>query len=384
MSAIDNARTFVSTILSRYDTLCHPGTAKIRDIFNPGTEEGLKDKGLKESSLEYYSERFDNPPLIEDSDPPQKMTHPQLNEEVITLYKTTATNLSTLFVLAGILDPPSQDPNRKKIQSHIIELLVQDHLASKKDYVLDPKVSVVSDISSWLLRWAGKPEPRPQFADGRRHFYGQIFLEVYSRSSDRHKGKIVALLKDFQPQLDSGTFQFQRVVFKIERVFNSIITNRNVKFGLSIALGIGSYFAINKVIALSGVFFNSPTFAQISSGAVSYTPALIVQISNGFSRIVGHETCTRLYGYFKQGVSLVVPKLMMNYVFKFVLRVQDICYQGAFGPSARVQVAIAESLSGKDPQEAEELLDGGMKAYQIWMHLVEQGPQKGLFEDAVI
>ncbi len=63
--------------------------------------------------------------------------------------------------------------------------------------------------------------------------------------------------------------------------------------------------------------------------------------------------------------------------------VQAICYERAFGPSARVQVAIAESLKKcKDPKVKQELLEEGMKAYQIWMYLVEQGPQKGLFEAA--
>jgi hypothetical protein len=388
MSAVNNARLFVNTIVSRYDTLCHPGTAKIPDIFNPGLDEGLK-----EESLDYFSERFSTPPAVVESDPPQPMTIAQLNEEVAILYKTTAPNLSNLLALTGMLDASLQEPARQKIQSHIVEVLVQDHLRNKQGYELDPMAAMMFDIGSLQAGWQGIPEPILQFANGKSHFYSQIFLETYGRSRVRNKKKIVALLENFQPQLESYSFRFQRLVFKIEGAFNRIITDKNVKFGFSVALGIGSYFAVNKMIALSGVFFNSAVFAQMSSGVVSYMPAQIVQISTGaYNRLVKmvvYAASTRLYGLlFDSGksVPIIIIKLMplMAWVFypvgTFAGRLQAICYQWSFGPSARVQEAIAESLKTCNPEDAKELLEEGMKAYQIWMHLVEQGPQKGLFD----
>jgi len=356
------ARLFVMAVISRYDMLCHCNTAKMPDIFNPGFEEGLKD-----NSLDYFLERFSNPPQVAESDPPRQMTYAELNAEVVTQYKEHAPTLSHLFALAGILDAPSQDPDRQNIQSHIIEVLIDDHLRNKQDYAKDPMSS----------------------ATNRSHFYSQIFPEAYSGSSTETKEEIIDALKKIQPQfkdeLESYSSRLQRLVFKIEGAFNRIITNDVIKIGLSIALGIGSYFAVYKVIAISGVFFNSAIFARISSGVVSYMPVLVVQISsgayNGLVGVVAYVASTRLYGYLY--LEKLVPLLLSikPFVTKFALRVQATCYQWAFGPSAQVQMAIAKSLKVcPDPNVAKELLEGGMKAYQIWMYLVEQGPQKGFFK----
>src|SRR6185312_16224337 len=110
----------------------------------------------KNRILNYFLERFSNPPLIEKFDSTSvEMTYAELNEEVVTDYKNKAPTLSHLFVLAGILDPLSQDPARQNIQSHIIEVLVQDHLRSKKNYALDPMASVMLSVSSFVAKKMG-------------------------------------------------------------------------------------------------------------------------------------------------------------------------------------------------------------------------------------
>ena len=379
MTAVSNpARLFVQTIVSGYDNLCHLDKVKIPDVFNPHLEAGLK-----ETSLELFSEELSTAGMGFDQ--------AKFNEEVVTAYKPSSPTLSHLFANTGILDALPQESGKQnvtgklqKAKNYVIEALAQDHLRSKKNYTLDPMASIVLLISSMAVTM-GKPNPLPQFANGKSHFYSQIFLEVYCRSASARtrpsapltKEKIIALLKDFEPELESRSFRLQRVVFKIERMFNDVIANRYLKFGVSIACAAGSYLLINKVIAVAGIVFNSAAFAGISSGVVSYMPALVVQISSG---AYNYAASTRLYGFLFH-LGKMVPMVISN---RLPLAVAGFCYERAFGPSARVQEAIAESLKKcKDPKVKQELLEEGMKAYQIWMYLVEQGPQKGLFEAAL-
>ncbi len=388
MAAVTNpARSFVNMIVSGYDKGCHRGSPNVPDIFNPGLEDGLK-----ESSLSYFSERFSNPPRDMSSNPPKTLTVVELDAEVVTQYKQSAPTLSNLFALAGILDAPSQDPARQNIQSHIIEVLAQDHLRSKQGYALDPMASLMLAFGSSMAEMTNKPEPLPQFVDGKRHFYAQIFQEVFSRCSVKSKRKIISRLQNFEPVLNTRSARFQRVVFKVEGTFNHYITNSYVKFGISIAFGVGSYFAVYKTIALAGQIFASPIFISFSSAVVSRMPVVVVQISSGaYTRIVevvAYVVTTRIYGYlFHSGklVPLVVCKIvpLMNWVFypvgTLAGRIQANCYERAFGPDARTQIALSESLKECTDKQKRELLEGGMKAYQVWMYLLEQGPEKGLF-----
>ena len=334
MSVVNNsARLFVNTIVSEYDTLCHRETAKIPDVFNPHLETGLK-----ESSLQLFSEKL--------STAGTGFDQAKFNEEVVSAYKQSSPTLSHLFAITGILDTVPQasgkqntkDGELQKVKNRVIEAVVQDHLRSKQDqYTLDPWATLMLSMSS---------EPLPQFDNGKSHFYSQIFLEVYSRSDVLTKRKIVDLLNGFQPQLETRLFKFQRVAFKIEGVFNSLITSRNVKFGLYLALSIGSlFFALDnvvklKVIAFAGGFFNSAAFAAMSSGVVRYMPVVVVQISNGaYTRIIGvvaYVVSTRLYqleiGSF-QIAPIILPFIIckivptLNWVFNPVTTFANTYYQ---------------------------------------------------------
>jgi hypothetical protein len=388
MAAVSNpARSFVNMIVRGYDKGCHEGTPNIPDIFNPGLEDGLK-----ENSLGYFSEKFSKPPEDMRSDPPRKMTIVELEAEVVTQYKQSAPTLSNLFALAGILDAPSQDPARQKIQSHIIEVLVQDHLRNKKDYALDPMALMVLAMGSSMAKLINQPEPLPQFADGKRHFCAQIFQEVFSRCSVPSKRKIIRRLEKFESVLNTRSARLQRVVFKVEGTFNHYITNSYVKFGVSIAFGVVSYFAVYKMIALAGQVFASPIFISFSTAVISRMPVIVVQISSGaYTRtveVVAYVATTRIYGVlFNSGklMQMVVCKTLpvMSWVYApvgtFASRIQGICYERMFGPDARTQIAIWKGLKDCTDKQKKELLEGGMKAYQVWMYLMEQGPEKGLF-----
>ncbi len=420
MTAINpQARSFVNLIVSGYDSFCHKDIPNVPDIFNSGLED------LKESSLTLYAERFSNPPLVEKSGPPQEemtdaqleedavtkppqveksnppvpMTYAELDADVVAKYKESAPTLSHLFALTGMLDAPLQDRGLQKTQLRIIEALAQDHLRNTKGYELDPMASVMHSLSASQAVMQGESEPLPQFVDGKKRFYAQIFQEVFSKCNIKSKKEIIEQLQHFEPVLNTRDAQFQREVFKVERTFNDHFTDERVKCGVSIAVGVVSYFAVNKTIALAGQLFASPIFISFSTAVVGRMPAVVVQISSGaYTRIadvVAYVVNTRIYVYlFHSGklVPFMITKLLplTSWIFypvsTFANHVFGICYQRAFGPDALVQMAISKKLEAKvlkgkcDAVEAEELLDGGMKAYQIWMYLVEQGPQRGLFE----
>jgi len=159
-------------IITAYDQRCHKDVQNIPDIFNPVLE-----KGLKEFSLGLYAEELKGAGLFFD--------YVGLEAQIVKGYKGYATTLSSLFALAGILDGPTQDADQKKAQllnrarAMIIEALAQDHLRSKKSYPLDPMGWamgwVKSMIQSPMAEIIGHAKPLPQFANGKRHFFAQIF-----------------------------------------------------------------------------------------------------------------------------------------------------------------------------------------------------------------
>ncbi len=379
MAAVHNpARLFVNTIVSEYDTLCHPGDAKIADVFDPPLE-----KGIKEFFLQSFSDE-----LSTDG----KGTIQEKTNKKVAACKQQSPTLSHLFAITGILDTHRQKGSWQKLKYRISPILGLGN-SSNEDKLEEAKVRIIEALIQDHLRvkdYKLDPMPLVVFIGSKSHFYGQIFLEVYSRCSVTSKRKIIRQLETFQPQLESYSFRFQRVVFKIEGAFNRIIANRNVKLGLFLALNIGAFYVDYKVITLAGAFFNSAAFAGMSSGAARYMPALIVQISSrAYNRLVGivvYVASTRLYPYLYLGklVPFVITKRFTEtkWVFYPVATVAATCYQWSFGPSAQVQEAIAKSLKDCSEKRKQELLEGGMKAYQIWMYLVEQGPQKGLFKAA--
>jgi hypothetical protein len=378
--AVDNhrARSFVNRIINGYDRFCHRDTPNIPDVFNPGLEEGLK-----ENSLSYFAERFSNPPAV---------TAAELDAEVVALYKESAPTLSHMFALTGLLEAPVQDASLQQTQLRIIEAVAQDHLR-KKGYELDPIASRMPPMDPSRIQMCNLFGLLPSMGTlknplqvqacnligllplfshkEKRCFYAEVFQEVFSRCCVKNKKEIIKRLQRFDPILNTWSAQLQRVCFKVEGICNRYITHRYVKFGVSVAFGIGSYFAMHKTIALAGQFFASSIFTSLSAAVISRMPVVPV-LAGAYARIAG-------------AVTYAVPALMTKLLGALPVRIFHIVYQRAFGTDAIVQMGISKQLEKKvsnkkcTAEEAKELLEGGMKAYQVWMYLVEQGPQKGLF-----
>jgi len=368
MSVVTNsARSFVNTMVKIYDDLHHTGVSNSQDIF---TE---REVGLKESSLKMYSKQLEEAKWGFD--------YVALDSEIVKSYKESAPTLSQLFALAGILDGPSRDSDQKKAasldttRSLIIEALAQDHLRNKKTYELDPIGLVRYYLMIPMAELKGKTASPPQFANGKRHFYAQIFQEVFSHCDVQNKQKIIEQLPHFKTIWNTRSARLQRVVFKVEGVLNSYFTNKYVKVGVSIVFGYASYHAAKKTMAVAG--------QVLAFVVVSRVPDFVIQKFNGACAYIA---TTRIYMIFANAglpqstaICHFVPVMGWFYAPFFTLagNVQAFCYERLFGPDARTQVAISESL--KKETEKQKLLDDGMKVYQVWMYLMEHGAQEGAF-----
>jgi len=387
VAVTNQARSCVNMIIKAYDKRCHADVPNIPDIFKPELEDGLK-----ESSLELYAEELKGAGLGFD--------YARLEADIVKNYKESAPTLSSLFALAGILDSPTQAPDQKKAQflnsarAKIIEALAQDHLRNKKSYPLDPMGWAMgwvrSMIQSPIAEIKGHAKPLLQFANGKRHFFAQIFQEVFIHRNFAGKEKIIQQLNQFESVLNTRSARLQRIVFKVEGALNYYLTNRYVKFGVSIAFGFACYHSVYKMMALAGKVFASAAFNSI---VISRMPVFVVQIFNEahprIMQAMAYVATTRPYGLlFNSGkavpflVRTAVPVMGWIYtpVFTFSGHMQAIFYERLFGPDARTQVAIVKSLQKCTKQQKHGLLDGGMKAYQVWMYLMERGPQEGLFK----
>jgi len=406
MAAINvQAREFVNFLVKGYDDKCHDKVEKkIADVFNP---PGIV-KRVKEKALKSFSDKFSQEGLrsnLEDS-----------NALVVAQYTEVSPTLSHLITYTSMLEAPLLDSKLEQARERIIDTLAQEHLQKKK-YELDPFTSFNHGNAAMLGSVVGKPASAPQFANGKRHFYSQIFQEIYGQCTVVSKRKIIARLESFKPLLQTRSFWYQRVVFKIEGTFNRIITNDYVKVGVCVAIGAGFYYLTTlKLIPLAVYYFNSFVFSAMNSGVTSYMPDVVVQIASGaYTRIiavVAYIADTRIYLFLsslgKLGAFVGSPALnfighklwpkskiaaeMGSYVFTPIFttakKVGFFVYERVFGPDIRAQMGISKALQvqvsqGKcTSEEAKQLLDDGMKAYQVWMYLMEQGPQEGLFQPA--
>jgi hypothetical protein len=58
-------------------------------------------------------------------------------------------------------------------------------------------------------------------------------------------------------------------------------------------------------------------------------------------------------------------------------------YDSYFSPAAKFQQSLVQSLATmSDSPEKERCMEEGIKAYQVWIYLMSEGAQEGLFHPA--
>ena len=417
------ARSFVNMIVNEYDNKHHSNVqARVKDIFNfnPTIPEDVQ--------IMFY-ERFG---------------HWSVSQEDKNNAFNQISCLANLFAQSGLLDPPLQDPLEKKaapaaaaseqapkpdgaeipeqesklrkwekkreqeneesfinlkktqgeklrkekfenikdIKEKAIEQLMQTHLR-QVSYELDPFGAFEFGRASIIPYLLGRPAPAPIYGDVRRHFFSQIFADVWSKASLDERNRIFEQMKPFVDDTSS-------MMFKIDRVFNKVTQFRLVKLGLCLAAGAVAFLALSNLRLLAGQFVNSSIVTAGGSAVFNSLPVVVIQISSGvYNRVAGvfaYVTGSSWYQW-KLGPIQVFPAVICNVVpvmslVFFPIQVITaltvvLLYQRAFGADAKAQMTISKSL-GDDPVQLEE----AMKAYQVWMHLVEQGPEQGLFKEA--
>ena len=379
-------------IVHGYDKKCHPDAENIPDVFNPPNVI----KKVNEWSLKSFSTRYANA-----KDPAA------VDAEVVEVYTASAPTLSLLFAYTGMLDAPFPDVNLQKAKERIVEPLVQDHLKKKKI-----EKDFMASIAHQAAAMMGKPGPA--FPNGKRHFYSQIFQEVYGNCTVRSKRKLIAKLKAFEPLLKSRPFWYQRLVFKVEGMFNRMITDKHVKIGVCVGIAAGFYLiATYALIPLAVQFFKSSLFTLMSADVVM--PAAVVQILSGaytgIVALIAFVASSRIYLFlFHSQIGSFVGSTGLNYLGRWLRptsiiageigsyifapirtpaqKIGFLMYERTVGPDIRTQMAISAKLARQvegnkcTAEEAKGLLDEGMKAYQIWMYLMEHGAQEGFFKPA--
>lgn len=401
------ARSFVNTIVAEYDYKYHTLGERVSNVF----DLKIPNESDKKEIQQIFYEEFTGSQYTEGSPDEQKK-----------IFKDNVSSLSKLIAISGLLDIASVASSVNKNLQFVLPRVDRD-----LQLALVPEVKCETPLAEWregrrkeLEKQLEKHLHREEsqkikqakedaiealiqaflrdvnyeldpLTDARKQFFSWVYQAAYRGADTEGKKRIITQLESFKPQLESFSFKMQRMMFKIDGVFFQITKNRHVTFGLCVVAGVVSYFAINSLISLPSRFFYSSPVASVSSAVLNGLPVVVVQISSGiYNRITGifaYVTSSQWYQW-KIGPALICKAIpLMGFVFfpafSIATEIFKLLHERSKGLEARVQMAISESLKNlRDRKLANELLEEGMKAYQVWMYLMQQGPEKGLFKEA--
>ena len=268
------------------------------------------------------------------------------------------------------------------------------------------------------------------FYEMQSQLFSHIFARVYSEADAQGKRAILAQLRPFEGQMESVTFRIERLLFKVQRtlVFNDF--SNSLKIGLVGAAYIGFHILSSIMQPRVDQFFPAMVVPKASELLSKYGSITLIRFCNQIShlafiviaRVVNSNiyywlycsnfatplqwvitTQSPLLGYVVISINFIREPVVsiLQYLLsplipslKVVLTpismlggrisfsgifASTLLYDSNFAPSARAQERISRSLS--DSADSKELLEGGIKAYQVWMHLMLEGPQQGLFKE---
>jgi hypothetical protein len=236
------------------------------------------------------------------------------------------------------------------------------------------------------------PPPARTYINAKRHFLSHIFQRAYGMSNVEEKRRIIAELAPFHAKLNSLSFRCQRVIFKIEGLLSG--ADDYVKIGICVVIAGAIYLSVNALQPIVVQFFSSATFTEPCLVLVGRLPIVLITIAKETYQRTVYVVSTRVFKFFIRDsvqtiVCTAIPALspvytVINLVTSPARTLAGMTgfffYQRSVGPDARAEEAISESLEELDDRKvADELLSEGMKAYQVWMYLVEEGPQQRLF-----
>jgi hypothetical protein len=304
--------------------------------------------------------------------------------------------VSREFTSAGFLNPPPGDYEARMKHEDGMMKMAQSKLLSAQ-YRLDPLATGINYLQGRMADFMEKTPPPPQYIDPKSHFFSHIFQIAYGKSDIAGKRKIIAEIAPFHAKLNSLSFRCQRLVFKIEGVMSRISTSDYAKVGVCVVIAVSAYFSVNKLLVIAVQFFRSPAFTEPCLVYMNRLPIVMITTAKQVYEGGAYVVSSRVYKFF---INSMVQRLVCGQIPALgpVFTVINLLhfpaatvasttgfflYQRSIGPDARAQEAISESLKElNDRKVANELLSEGMKAYQVWMYLVQEGPRQGLFQTA--
>lgn len=362
------------------------------------TQEGREEKKADDSAVDKSAaEKKGSEPEIEKK---KKLKDGLFAQTSLELYQKEKENLTAELV----------QQEREKHKEYAINAIVQTFLR-RENCELDPKDEVINRIIAKMTqigqsiadrwpRYFRKPQFVKLYPDGKRLFFGHIFQEVYAKSDVEGKEKILALLKDYSTLLEKSEYVWERRLLSVEGKFSKLTTNPYFKIGASIAIGASLYLMIGYLIVpLAIQFFKSSVFVASSTFVLDMLPIVFVEgASQAVSGIIGvtsYVASTRLY-WLIFDYNATIPVFLMNQFPRFapflgsILLARNPALIGVLigglllgrshGLDVRVQDSITKSLEKlKDREKAASLLEEGLKAYQVWMYLVQEGSTQNVF-----
>jgi hypothetical protein len=308
--------------------------------------------------------------------------------------KAGGLNVSRGFASARFLDPPSADYEARGQHEASMMETARAQLVSAQ-YHIDPMSALVSFAHTRIAALGRMPPPPRQYIDAKRHFFSHIFQIAYGKSDDAGKIKIIAELAPFQAKLNSLSFRCQRVIFKIEGMLSNMSADDYVKIGVCVVIAATAFLSVKTLQPIAVQFFSSAAFTEPCLVFVNRLPVVMITAAKEAYQRAVYVVSTRVFRFFfinglvERLVCMQIPVLSPVYTVinlvdsparTFASMTGFFFYNRSIGPDARAQEAISESLEDLDDRRvADQLLSEGMKAYQVWMYLVEEGPQQRLF-----
>jgi hypothetical protein len=250
------------------------------------------------------------------------------------------------------------------------------------------------------------------YGDNNR-LLSHMFATVFTAATPETKSAIVNQLHLFDAKLNTYSFWFERKVLNIQRTivaYTPKVSDERYEAILhtfiAVAMGVGLYHVGTILRPRIVQFFVATAVPQAQNLLHKYGSITVIDLCEKTCKqaavLVAHVVNSRVYywlfgrfqGVIGQTAGFVVLGMIIPpvYVLKIIYFIRApmvfigvstgrFVYDSYFSPAAQFQQRLVRSLATTPESPAKEkLLEEGLKAYQVWMYLMTEGAQQGLFK----
>jgi hypothetical protein len=250
------------------------------------------------------------------------------------------------------------------------------------------------------------------YGDNNR-LLSHMFATVFTAATPEAKVAIVKQLQSFDAKLNTYSFRFERKVLNIQRTiaaYTPKVSDERYKAILhtfiAVAAGAGVYYVGTALQPRIVQFFVATAVPQAQNLFHKYGSITVINLCEKISQqtvvLVAYVVNSRVYywlfGRFYGAIgqmaayivlAQLIPPIHVMKIFSFIrasgvfsaIFTGKFVYDSYFSPAAQFQQRLVRSLATTSESPAKEkLLEEGLKAYQVWMYLMTEGAQQGLFK----